>query len=47
MPATLGIELISKSQKLYYRFSYTPIISYVIDQQWQHWGGLSIGYNLK
>ncbi len=47
MPATLGIELNSKSNKLYYRFSYTPIISYLIDQQWQHWGGISIGYNLK
>jgi hypothetical protein len=47
MPASLGIELNSKSQKMFYRFSYTPIISYIIDQQWQHWGGISIGYNLK
>jgi hypothetical protein len=26
------------------RLVYTPIVSYLLDFQWQHWGGLSIGY---
>lgn len=29
------------------RVSYTPFISYLIDVQYQHWGGISIGYQLR
>lgn len=31
----------------FYRVSYTPLISYLVDFQTQHWGGLSIGYTFK
>jgi hypothetical protein len=30
-----------------FRASYTPFISYLIDLQYQHWGGISIGYQLN
>lgn len=28
----------------FYRISYTPLLSYLLDIQYQHWGGISIGY---
>lgn len=30
-----------------FRVSYTPMLSYLVDWQYQHWGGISIGYRLK
>ena len=30
-----------------FRASYTPMISYLIDLQYQHWGGISLGYQLN
>ena len=35
------------SGKLYYRFSYTPFIPYIVDRQYIHWGGITIGYNIQ
>ncbi|MFN6077265.1 MAG: hypothetical protein ACK46Y_17050 [Fluviicola sp.] len=45
--AVVGYRYQSPSKKWYYRIGYTPLISYLIDFQVQHWGGLSIGYTLK
>lgn len=36
-----------KNEKWYLRVAYTPLVSYITDFQWQHWAGISIGYNLK
>jgi len=36
-----------KNKKWFLRVAYTPLISYLIDFQWQHWVGISMGYNLK
>ncbi|MCC7298489.1 MAG: hypothetical protein IT244_09165 [Bacteroidia bacterium] len=30
----------------FYRANYTPLISYIISRQWQHWAGFSIGYQI-
>lgn len=46
-PLSIGYRLEPESSRFFYRFSYTPIISYLVDQQWEHWGGISIGYKLK
>jgi hypothetical protein len=45
--ATIGYRYQSPSKKWFYRATYTPLISYIIDRQLQHWGGLSIGYTFK
>ncbi len=47
MPASIGYRLEPEDKKYFWRFSYTPIISYLVDFQWQHWGGISFGFKLK
>ena len=34
----------AEQSRLFYRLSYTPLLSYLIDYQVQHWAGISIGY---
>ena len=46
-PLSIGYRLEPKSSRMFYRFSYTPIVSYLFDQQWEHWGGISVGYKIK
>ena len=46
-PLSLGYRLEPAESRFFYRFSYTPIVSYLVDFQWEHWGGISIGYKLK
>ncbi len=46
-PLSIGYRLEPKTSRIFYRFSYTPIVSYLVDFQWEHWGGISIGYKLK
>lgn len=43
----LGYRYQHPTKKFYYRVGYTPLISYLVDFQVQHWAGLSIGYTLK
>lgn len=45
--AVLGYRYQHPTKKFYYRVGYTPLISYLVDFQVQHWAGLSIGYTLK
>lgn len=45
-PLSIGYRLEPKEKRMFYRFSYTPIVSYLIDFQWEHWGGITIGYKL-
>jgi hypothetical protein len=47
MPASIGYRFQPLDKKYYVRFAYTPIISYLIDFQYQHWGGITFGYRLK
>lgn len=46
-PLSIGYRLEPAESRFFYRFSYTPIVSYLVDFQWEHWGGISIGYKLK
>lgn len=45
MPTSFGYRFQSEGH-MFYRLSYTPIISYIYNAQWEHWGGVTIGYNL-
>ncbi len=45
--AVIGYRYQSADKKWFYRVSYTPLISYLVDFQIQQWGGLSIGYSLN
>ena len=47
MPAVAGYRYQPPDKRIFFRASYTPIISYLIDFQYQNWGGLSIGYQFK
>jgi hypothetical protein len=47
LPISLGYLNAPSTKKIWFRIAYTPIISYIIDRQYQHWGGLTIGYRLK
>lgn len=46
-PALLGYRYEPVNKSLFYRVSYTPLISYIIDFQVQNWLGLSVGYTFK
>lgn len=47
MPISLGYRLEPEGSRMFYRFSYTPIVSYLVDFQWEHWAGISIGFKLN
>lgn len=46
-PVSVGYRFEPKEKRMFYRFSYTPIVSYLLDFQWEHWGGITIGYKLR
>jgi len=45
--ACIGYRYQAAAKPWFYRISYTPLISYLVDFQVQQWGGLSIGYSFK
>lgn len=45
--AVLGYRYQSSEKPWFYRVGYTPLISYLVDFQVQHWGGISVGYTFK
>lgn len=46
-PLALGYRFQPKEKPLYFRIAYTPILSYLVDLQWQNWAGISFAYQLK
>jgi hypothetical protein len=42
--ANAGYKYSPTNKKYFLRIAYTPIISYLIDFQWQNWGGIGIGF---
>jgi hypothetical protein len=46
-PLALGYRYDQQDKKLFYRIAYTPIIGWLVDYNWQHWAGISIGYKFK
>lgn len=45
--ASIGYRYQPESKKCFYRVTYTPLISYLVDFQVQQWFGLSIGYTFN
>ena len=45
--ALVGYRYQHKDKNWFYRASYTPLISYLVNCQIQQWAGLSIGYTIK
>jgi len=45
--AAIGYRYQPDTKKWFYRVTYTPLISYLVDFQIQQWGGISIGYNFN
>lgn len=45
--AAIGYRYQPETKKWFYRVTYTPLISYLIDLQIQQWGGISIGYTFN
>jgi len=44
---SMGYRYQPKNENWFYRVSYTPLISYWVDFQLQHWAGVSIGRTFK
>jgi len=40
----LGLRWEEADRPWIVRASYTPLISYLLDWQYEHWGGLSVGF---
>lgn len=45
--ASIGYRYQPEAKKYFYRVTYTPLISYLVDFQVQQWAGLSIGYTFN
>lgn len=45
--AAIGYRYQPETKKWFYRVTYTPLISYLVDFQIQQWGGISIGYTFN
>jgi len=45
--AVLGYRYQPAAKKWFYRVTYTPLISYLVDFQIQQWAGVSIGYTFN
>lgn len=46
-PLLAGYRFEPTDKRWFARISYTPIVGWLVDYQWQHWAGISIGYKLK
>lgn len=45
--ASIGYRYQPETKNWFYRVTYTPLISYLLDFQIQQWGGVSIGYTFN
>lgn len=46
MPFSVGYRFEPVEKRYYLRAAYTPIISYLFNFQWEHWGGITFGYRI-
>lgn len=46
-PLLVGYRFEPNGKRWFMRASYTPIVGWLVDYQWQHWAGISIGYKLQ
>ncbi|MEL6592676.1 MAG: hypothetical protein AAFQ68_21435 [Bacteroidota bacterium] len=42
----IGYRFQREEKRWFWKVSYTPLISFIFNWQYQHWAGLSIGYDL-
>ncbi len=47
LPLSMGYRFQPDNKRHYWRIAYTPIVSYLIDFQWQHWAGITYGLQLS
>jgi len=45
-PLFIGYRFQPVEKKIFLRAGYTPIVGWLVDFQWQHWAGISLGYNI-
>lgn len=45
MPLTLCYRYQPQEKHFYLRAGYMPLVSYIVDFEWQHWAGISFGYS--
>ncbi len=43
----IGYRYQNTRKRFFFRITYTPLISYIFDFQYQSWAGVSIGYNFN
>ncbi len=43
-PLVVGYRFEPKDRKWFLRAGYTPIVGWLVDYQWQHWAGVSVGF---
>ena len=43
-PLSVGYRYQRQNKPLFFRVNYTPIVAWLLDFQWQHWAGISVGY---
>ncbi|MFK7921251.1 MAG: hypothetical protein AB8H47_04805 [Bacteroidia bacterium] len=42
----IGYRYQASDKRLFYKIAYTPLISFLFNWQYQHWAGITIGYDL-
>ncbi len=47
LPCSIGYLHAPSNKNTWFRLAYTPILSYLFDTQYQHWGGITLGYRLN
>lgn len=47
MPLSFGYGFEPPHKKYCFRMAYTPLVSFLFDLQWQHWGGVTFAYKLN
>ncbi len=47
LPCSIGYLHAPSNKNTWFRLAYTPILSYLFDTQYQHWGGITFGYRLN
>jgi hypothetical protein len=46
-PLSFGYRYQPKDKNYFFRMAYTPIVSYLLDFQWQNWAGITYGYHFN
>lgn len=46
-PVMIGYRFEPPTSKLFFRVNYTPIFGWLVDVNWQHWAGISLGYRFE